>query len=280
MAGQIFEAALQRFGKPGEESEVLELRKKVRDLERVLGQKSLEVEIAKKCIAGLGVRERAARARALAADYPKAVVARVMQVSRQSLYKQPPKPPLHRPPKLDATDQAIVDVARKHPHDGYRMVAAITARVLDAAVNAKRALRVMRQEDLLQRRCSEGRRRRPGRFIVERPDELWQLDMTAVWTVEHGWCYLMAIIDCFTRELVSWVLEPRCRTKEAIEVVAQAIYERNVIPGTLTLGTDNGTSFTSHGFVTYLKDVEVNHRLAPRRLRDAEGTGRESAGPA
>ena len=42
------------------------------------------------------------------------------------------------------------------------------------------------------------RRRRPGFFRVTRPDELWHLDMTSVWVAEHGWCYLMAAIDCCT----------------------------------------------------------------------------------
>ena len=35
---------------------------------------------------------------------------------------------------------------------------------------------------------------------VERPRQLWQLDMTSIWVAEHGWTYLNAIIDCGTRE--------------------------------------------------------------------------------
>ena len=34
------------------------------------------------------------------------------------------------------------------------------------------------------------RRRRPGYFRVTRPDELWHLDMTKVWTAAQGWVYL------------------------------------------------------------------------------------------
>jgi transposase InsO family protein len=33
---------------------------------------------------------------------------------------------------------------------------------------------------------------------------LWQLDLSSVWVAEHGWCYLNAIIDCCTREIVAW----------------------------------------------------------------------------
>ena len=60
----------------------------------------------------------------------------------------------------------------------------------------------MRERKLIQRRRPLERRKRPGFFRVERPRQLWQLDMTSVWVAEHGWTYLNAIIDCCTREIV------------------------------------------------------------------------------
>jgi len=46
----------------------------------------------------------------------------------------------------------------------------------------------MTKHRLLQRRRpSGGRRKRPGFFRVERPDQLWHMDMTPIWTAEHGW---------------------------------------------------------------------------------------------
>jgi len=64
---------------------------------------------------------------------------------------------------------------------------------------------------LLQRHRPSGRRRRPGYFRVERPDQLWHMDMTSVWVAEHGWCYLNAIVDCCTREIPGFGLDLRCR---------------------------------------------------------------------
>jgi putative transposase len=152
------------------------------------------------------VRERVARSRELVARGRKlAVVARVMQVTRQAIYRRP-KPrraPQRRPPQGDV-ERAIVMVAKENPTDGYRMVWALVRRKLGQAVNRKRVLRVMREQRLIQRRRREPRRRRPGFFRVERPDQLWHLDLTAVWVAEHGWCYLMAAIDCCTREIVGW----------------------------------------------------------------------------
>src|SRR3954468_22148840 len=103
------------------------------------------------------------------------------------------------------------------------MVCALVTRKLGRAVNRKRVLRVMRERRLIQRRRRLDRRRRPGFFQVTRPNELWHLDMTSVWVAEHGWCYLMAAIDCCTREIVGWHLELRCRAKESIALVEHAV---------------------------------------------------------
>jgi hypothetical protein len=95
---------------------------------------------------------------------------------------------------------------------------------------------------------------------VERPDELWHLDMTAVWVAEHGWVYLMAAIDCCTREIVAWHLETRCRAHEAIGLVERAVAARGIAPGRLTLGTDNGSAFTARAFKLALSARGITHR--------------------
>jgi putative transposase len=128
------------------------------------------------------------------------------------------------------------------------------------AVNRKRVQRLMREHALLQRRRSEGRRRRPGFFRVECPDQLWHLDMTSVWVAEHGWCYLNAAIDCCTREITGWALDIRCRAAEAITVIEQAAAERGIRPGELTLGSDNGTAFTRRAFRVRLAELGIVHR--------------------
>jgi len=154
----------------------------------------------------------------------------------------------------------IVEVAKANPTDGTPMVAALASRALDRPVNRKRVQRVMRAHRLLQPIRSGDRRRRPGFFGVTCPDELWHADMTKVWTAQHGWVYLHAIIDCCTRELVGWSLELRCRDDEAIACVETAILAHGVGPGQLTLGTDNGSQFTSRDFRRHLSARGITHR--------------------
>ncbi len=208
------------------------------------------------------MRERVARSRALVAGGRKlAVVARVMQVSRQAIYRTPRRRTDPGPRAVAGlVDEAIVEVAHENPTDGTRMVAALTSREVGEPVNRKRAQRVMRQQRLLQRHRPLHRRRRPGHFRVTRPDELWHMDMTSVWVAEHGWAYLNAIIDCCTREIPAWALDLRCRRQEALIVVEAGVGAHTVAAGQLTLGTDNGTAYTSRGFRSRLAELEITHR--------------------
>jgi len=208
------------------------------------------------------VNERVTRSRELlACGFAAASVTRVLQISRQAVYRTPtPRTVPQRRPPTDPVEQAIVEVAEANQTDGYRMVCAMTRQRLGTAVNRKRVLRVMRERKLIQRRRPLARRKRPGFFIVERPRQLWQLDMTSIWVAEHGWCYLNTIIDCCTREIVGWQLELRCRADEAIAVVDQAAEAHGILPGELTLGSDNGSAFTARRFRERLGKLEICHR--------------------
>jgi putative transposase len=208
------------------------------------------------------VRERVARSRELVGrGFAVAAVARVLKVSRQALYRTPtPRTPPQRRPPADPVEQAIVAEALANQTDGYRMICALVRRKLGVAVNRKRVLRVMRERKLIQRRRPLERRKRPGFFRVERPRQLWQLDLTSIWVAEHGWTYLMAIIDCCTREIVAWHLELRCRADDAIALVERAAAVHAIVPGELTLGSDNGSAFTARRFRQRLAELGIRHR--------------------
>ena len=207
--------------------------------------------------------ERVARSRELVArGFAVATVTRVLQISRQAVYRTP-KPrsvPQQRRPPADPIEATIVEEAIANQTDGYRMVTAFVRRRLGVAVNRKRVLRVLRERKLIQRRRPLERRKRPGFFRVERPRQLWQLDMTSIWVAEHGWCYLNAIIDCCTREIVAWELSVRCRADEAIAVVERAAAVHGIQPGELTLGSDNGSAFTARRFRETLAKLGIRHR--------------------
>ena len=205
---------------------------------------------------------RVSRARAVVAQGRRpAVVARVAGISRQAIYRVPRRRPIEAGPgRVSEADAAIVEIANANPADGTRMVAAIASRELAEPVNRKRVQRIMHQHRLLQPTRYLGRRPRPGFFQVTRPEELWHMDMTKLWTGQHGWVNLHAIIDCCTREITAWTLDHRARTTEAIACLESALETRAIEPDQLTLGTDNGTQFTSRGFRKHLSSRGITHR--------------------
>ena len=142
------------------------------------------------------------RARAVVANGRRpTTVAKVACVSRQAIYRVPKRRPAAAGPgRVSESDLAIIEVAKANPSDGTRMIAAIASRELGQPVNRKRVQRIMRAHKLLQPMRGLDRRRRPGFFRVTRPDEFWHMDMTKVWTAQHGWVYLHAIVDCCTRD--------------------------------------------------------------------------------
>ncbi|MSO94161.1 MAG: transposase [Thermoleophilia bacterium] len=108
--------------------------------------------------------ERVTRSRELIArGFTAASVTRVLQISRQAVYRVPtPRTAPQRRPLTDPVEQAIVEVAEANQTDGYRMVTAFVRRRLGRPVNRKR---VLRERKLSQRRRPLQRRKRPGFFI-------------------------------------------------------------------------------------------------------------------
>jgi putative transposase len=101
------------------------------------------------------VSQRVAYARELAAaGHSPSALARILQISRQAIYRvpRPRKPPdAARRPPVDDVERAIVEVAEANPTDGYRLVTAWVVRKLGRALNRTRVLRVMRERKLIQR---------------------------------------------------------------------------------------------------------------------------------
>jgi transposase len=89
---QFLAAGAGRLQGKSERTELDELRGQVAKLERALGRKTMEVQVAGELLRGLEVSMRVARSRELVAQgRPAAVVARVAGIRRQAIYRRPPR---------------------------------------------------------------------------------------------------------------------------------------------------------------------------------------------
>lgn len=85
-------------------------------------------------------------------------------------------------------------------------------------------------------------------IAADHPNHVWGTDITYV-RLEHGWCYLMAIIDWYSRYVVGWKLSDTMESGFCIEAMREAIALHGV-PN--ISNSDQGSQFTDHEFTGLL----------------------------
>jgi putative transposase len=73
--------------------------------------------------------------------------------------------------------------------------------------------------------------------------------------------FLVLVVDCFTREIVGWTLDRRCRASEWVSAVRMGLENKGILNRAmakeLTLRSDNGAQPCSKRFVEYLGKMGV-----------------------
>ena len=92
-----------------------------------------------------------------------------------------------------------------------------------------------------------------GNLVIDRPNQVWAADVTYI-PIAKGFLYLVAIIDWYSRKVLSWRLSNTMDADFCIEAVQEALsrYGQPEI-----FNTDQGSQFTSEAFTTVLRDCGV-----------------------
>ena len=85
--------------------------------------------------------------------------------------------------------------------------------------------------------------------VVERPNQVWATDITYI-SMARGFAYLVAIMDWYSRRVLSWRLSTTLDTRFCTEALEDAL-ERYGTPE--IFNTDQGCQFTSEEFTGVLK---------------------------
>lgn len=90
-------------------------------------------------------------------------------------------------------------------------------------------------------------------LTVTRVNQVWATDLTYI-PMARGFCYLIAIIDWFTRKVLSWKLSITMDAAPCVEVLEEALsrYGKPEI-----FNSDQGSQFTSHDFTKVLLDHKI-----------------------
>ena len=87
---------------------------------------------------------------------------------------------------------------------------------------------------------------------IVRPNQVWSSDITYI-QMEKGFLYLVAIIDWFSRYVVSWRISNTMETSFCTDALQEALSKGKPE----IFNTDQGSQFTSHDFTGCLRDNDV-----------------------
>ncbi|MFI3176156.1 MAG: IS3 family transposase [Eubacteriales bacterium] len=92
--------------------------------------------------------------------------------------------------------------------------------------------------------------------IIDRPNQAWSIDITYIGT-KHGFVYLTAIIDWYSRCIVGWDVDDTLSTHMVINAAKKAL---NVATPRI-LNSDQGSQFTSHEYRAFLKKEKIKQSM-------------------
>jgi len=148
-------------------------------------------------------------------------------------------------------EKEIQQISLQRPTYGTRRMAAMLTRTLGIPVNRKRVQRIFRKMGYIipSRRKKEILRSKVPNVKADRPNEVWEADLTYIHCGIDGWGYLFNMFDIFTREWVGYCFDLSAVKENAIISVENALVtHKDIIPQDLVIRTDNGSQYTSKAF--------------------------------
>ena len=184
--------------------------------------------------------------------------AEALAISRGSVYYQPQ--PLSQ--ATLALMRLIDKLHLDHPYAGARMLRDLL-RLRGIKVGRRRVGRLMRKMGI------EALYRKPNtsyqhpenpvypywlrHLKVERPNQVWAMDITYI-PMARGFIYLAAVIDWYSRKVLSWRVSITMDVQFCLDAVIDAI---DTYGTPEIMNTDQGSQFTSLAFTDLLKQHHI-----------------------
>jgi putative transposase len=183
---------------------------------------------------------------------------RLLKVARSTLY--------YRPLPVSEDDLSLMrridELYLAWPFYGSRRMVAVLRRE-GVTVNRKRVRRLMRLMGLeaIYQKPNTSRGHPDHKvypyllrgLVIDKPNQVWCADITYI-PMSKGFVYLVAVMDWFSRRILSWRLSITMEADFCVEVVREAM-ERHGRPE--IFNTDQGVQFTSAAFLEPLEAAGV-----------------------
>ncbi|MBE1944975.1 IS3 family transposase [Klebsiella pneumoniae] len=244
-------------------SELAAAMKQIKELQRLLGKKTMENELLKEAVEyGRGKKVDSARA-LIARGWGVSFVSRCLRVSRAQLHvilrRTDDWKDGRRSRHTDDTDvlRRIHHVIGELPTYGYRRVWALLRRQTELdgmpAINAKRVYRIMRQNALLLERkpaVPPSKRAHTGRVAVKESNQRWGSDGFEFRCDNGEKLRVTFALDCCDREALHWAVTTGGFDSETVQDVMLGAVERRFgseLPASpVEWLTDNGSCYRAN----------------------------------
>lgn len=179
----------------------------------------------------------------------------MLSINRSGLYYEPTES------NDDEIANMIHDIWLEAPVYGYRK---ITKELLARgyAVSQKKVLRIMREANIQAlypkpRLSNANKQNKKYPYLlndikITRPNQVWATDITYI-KIPGGYIYLMAIIDWFSRFVITWQISNTMGTEFCLGVLEEAF--KTGAPE--ILNTDQGSQFTSEAWIAAVEAKSV-----------------------
>ncbi|MBW5943371.1 IS3 family transposase [Klebsiella pneumoniae] len=244
-------------------SELAAAMKQIKELQRLLGKKTMENELLKEAVEyGRGKKVDSARA-LIARGWGVSFVSRCLRVSRAQLHvilrRTDDWKDGRRSRHTDDTDvlRRIHHVIGELPTYGYRRVWALLRRQTELdgmpAINAKRVYRIMRQNALLLERkpaVPPSKRAHTGRVAVKESNQRWCSDGFEFRCDNGEKLRVTFALDCCDREALHWAVTTGGFDSETVQDVMLGAVEcrfGSELPASpVEWLTDNGSCYRAN----------------------------------
>ncbi|MHB1622938.1 MAG: IS3 family transposase [Cuniculiplasma sp.] len=159
---------------------------------------------------------------------------------------------------------------------GYRRIWAML-RNEGIYLNQKTVLSIMKRENLSLEPHRHLNRKGWKKLIhPNSPDQLWEMDLTYIPTMNEGMTYLFNVKDCFTKEWIEYYYSRTCNRKDALNSIEDVLlrhperYPDAKVTG-ITLRSDNGDQYTSHYFMEHVKAMGFIQEFIEKSTPEQDG---------
>ena len=190
-------------------------------------------------------------------ELPIATQAALLSLNRSSLYYKPVPPS----PEEIRLKHRIDEIYTQYPFLGSRRIAAIL-RGEGVNIHRNTVQKYMREMGLaaIHPGPNLSRRNLQHRIYpyllrgvtINHPNQVWGIDITYI-RMRHGWMYLVAVLDWYSRYVVAWQLDQSLEIHFVIETVKRAL----AVNKPEIMNSDQGSHFTSPQYIDLLKENEV-----------------------